>query len=319
MEVASNEIVSVIVVAGGISHYLESCLNSLRKQSYRSLEIIVIDNSLNPQFKQEIIRNYPEIRLYSEENNLFYAASLNKGISLSKGNFILCLNDDVTLDEGFIEWALRGFVLDSSIGMVSGRILRSDGITIDSTGLFLTPWRTAKERGYGKIDSGQYNCPEYIFGVSGAAALYRRKMLENIKIDPDYFDSDFRMFYEDLDLAWRAQRFGWRAYYVPEAVAYHVRGGTARQGLGIDKPYARIYLSDELHLDLIKNRYISIIKNESVFGFFLHLPFILLYDSLVYGYIIFSNICLLRRLPVILRYIKSSLKKRSLIIAGKGK
>jgi len=319
MRQASNEIVSIIVVSGGIKHYLESCLDSVRKQSYRSLEIIVIDNSLNPQFKQEIIRNYPEIRLCSEKNNLFYAESLNKGIRLSKGNFILCLNDDVTLDKGFIEVALRGFFLDSSIGMVSGKILRSDGVTIDSTGLFLTPWRTVRERGYGRKDNGQYNPPGYTFGVNGAVAFYRRRMLEDIKIGSDYFDSDFRMFYEDLDLAWRAQRFGWKAYYVPEAVAYHVRGGTARQGLGIDKSYARTYLSDELHLDLIKNRYISMIKNESVFGFFLHLPFILLYDSLVYGYIIFSNIRLLRRLPVISKYIKSSLKKRSLIISGRGK
>ena len=314
-----DKIISVIIVTCGVKDYLRQCLDSLKNQTYSNLELIVIDNSLNQNFGQEIIKDFPEIKLYSEPINLFYAGALNKGIKMSKGDFILCLNDDVTLDKRFIQEALRGFYQDSRVGMVSGKILRGDGITIDSTGLFISFSRTARERGYGIRDRGQYNYPGYIFGVNGAVAFYCRKMLEAVKIGSDYFDSDFRMFYEDLDLAWRAQRFGWKAYYVPGAIAYHVRGGTARQGLGIDKPCARTYLSDELHSDLIKNRYISIIKNESVFGFFLHLPFILLYDLLVYGYIIFSNICLLRRLPANLRYIKSSLKKRSLIKTGRGK
>lgn len=71
-------------------------------------------------------------------------------------------------------------------------------------------------------------------------------MLEEIKLGPDYFDADFRMFYEDLDLAWRANLFGWKAYYIPSAVAYHVRGGTARRRIGINKPFARKYLDEEL-------------------------------------------------------------------------
>ena len=217
------------------------------------------------------------------------------------------------MDKRFIQEALHGFYQDSSVGMVSGKILRSDGVTIDSTGLFLSPWRTVKERGYGKKDRGQFNAPGYIFGVNGAVAFYRREMLETIKIESDYFDSDFRMFYEDLDIAWRGKLFGWRAYYIPWAVTYHIRGGTARQGLGVARSYARRYLSDELHLDLIKNRYLSIIKNESIFGFLAHLPFIVLYDFLVLSYVLFSRPLLFKRLPFNLRYLKSALRKRRII------
>jgi len=79
------------------------------------------------------------------QKNLFYCEALNKEIKMSKGNFTLCLNDDVVLDKGFITEAIRGFLLDPKIGMVSGKILRSDGKTIDSTGLFLSLWRTTKE------------------------------------------------------------------------------------------------------------------------------------------------------------------------------
>ena len=313
MQEESNILVSVIVVTCGIKNYLRLCLDSLRGQTHGSLEIIVIDNSLNRGFRQEFIRRYPEVKLYSEAYNLFYTGALNKGLKLSRGNFILCLNDDVVLDKRFIQEALCGFSQDVSVGMVSGKILRSDGVTIDSTGLFLSPWRTARERGYDSKDRAQFNHPGYIFGVNGAVAFYRRKMLESIKINSEYFDSDFRMFYEDLDIAWRGNLFGWRAYYIPQAIAYHIRGGSVRQGAGIDQLYARRYLSDELHLDLIKNRHLCIIKNESALGFLIHLPFILCYDFLILGYILFFRPCLIKKIPSNLRYLKSGLEKIRII------
>ena len=139
---------------------------------------------------------------------MFYAKALNKGIENSIGDFILALNDDVILDKKYIQEALFGFYIGNDVGMVSGKILRRDRLTIDSTGLFLSPWRTARERGYSRKNNGQFNSQGHIFGVSGAIGFYRRKMLDNIKIGEDYFDSDFRMFYEDLDIAWRAHLFG---------------------------------------------------------------------------------------------------------------
>ena len=147
MEERSNKIVSVIIVTCGAGDYLLSCLDSLRRQAHKAIEVIVIDNSMNTRFRDEVIRQYPEIKIYSEKINLFFAGALNKGIGLSSQDFVLCLNDDVVLDSLFIQEAIRGFYQDSSIGMVSGKILRSDGMRIDSTGLCLTPWRTARERG----------------------------------------------------------------------------------------------------------------------------------------------------------------------------
>jgi GT2 family glycosyltransferase len=285
----SNELVSIVIVTCGTKDYLWSLLDSIKKQVHHYLEITVIDNSLSLDFKEKIGRYYPGIQVYSSPTNLFYCQAQNIGIKMSKGNFILCLNDDVVLDKSFIEKALKGFFINEKIGMVSGRILRKDGTTIDTTGLFLTPWRTAKERGYGFKNKGQFVKEEYIFGVNGAVAFYRKTMLEEIKEEGNYFDPDFRMFYEDLDIAWRAQNKGWRGYYIPQALAYHVRGGSARGGQGIEKTFARRYLSDELHMDLIKNRYLTIIKNEGFLGFLLHLPFMFLYDLIAWIFILFSR------------------------------
>jgi GT2 family glycosyltransferase len=306
----SNKLVSIIVVEGGAKNYLLPLLDSIKQQTYSHLEIKLIDNSLDPDFNRKISKQYPAIDIYQSPKNIFYCQALNIGIRKSKGDFILCLNDDVILDQRFIEEALKGFYINDKIGMVSGKILRSDKQTLDSTGLFLSPWRSAKERGYGLKDRGQFEKEEYIFGVNGAVAFYRREMLENIKIDSDYFDRDYNMFYEDLDISWRGQSLGWKAYYAPKAIAYHVRGGTVRKSNGIGRPYARRYLSEELEVDLLKNRHLTMIKNESLLGLFLHLPFIFCYEFLVLGYILFFKPQLIKKIFLNLHFLRSALFKK---------
>lgn len=313
MKSMSSRLVSIVIVTTGLKGYINSCLDSIKEQVYPNLEVLVMDNSLNQNFGQDLNKNYPYIKLSSSSKNLFYCRALNKAIELSKGDFILCLNDDVILDKRFIEEALKGFDINKRIGMVSGRILRYDGKTIDSTGLFLSCFRTAKERGYGCKDKGQFEKAGYIFGVNGAVAFYRKEMFDEIKIGSEYFDSDLRFFYEDLDIAWRAKNFGWKGYYIPSAVAYHLRGATVRYKSGINKKFARFYINDELHFDLIKNRYLTIIKNENFLDFLLHLPFIMLYDITVWGFIFLLRISLIKELLKKTIPIGSAFRKRELL------
>lgn len=311
MDEKSNRIISVIVVTAGVKDYIFSCLDSLSKQNYPANEVIVIDNSFNPDLNQRILSSLPLVRIFSGPKKLSYCESLNKGIGLARGDFILCLNDDVILSDGFIQRSIAGFDICESIGMVSAKVLRLDTKTIDSAGLYLSLWRTAKERGYGCLDKGQFETPGYIFGVTGAVAFYRRKMLEEIKIKDEYFDPDFGFFYEDLDIAWRANNFGWKGYYVPSAIAYHARGGTARQERGgVNKKYARLYINDELYFDLIKNRYLAIIKNESLMGFFIHSPFILVHDIISWFFTLLFHSILIKQLFIRPIPLKSAFYKR---------
>lgn len=306
MENSANILVSIIIITIGSKDYLSRCLDSVKAQSYPDLEVIVIDNSLKPGSFANIQESFPFIRLYSNPQNLYYGVSLNKGIGLSHGEFILCINDDVVLGQDYIRQALKGFSVKDSIGMVSGKILRMDGSTLDSTGLFLSLWYSAKERGYGRMDTGKFEKSGFIFGVSGSAAFYRKKMLEDIKRGQDYFDPDFRMFYEDLDISWRAHNRGWQAYYIPAAKAFHVRGGSFRPDSGLGAAIARKYLNPELHSELIKNRYLTILKNADPASFFTHLIPIILYDFCAWGYVLFFRPkvirIFLRNLKVILKF-----------------
>ncbi|MFA5276189.1 MAG: glycosyltransferase [Candidatus Omnitrophota bacterium] len=311
-------LVSVVVVTNGVKEYWQACLEALTRQIYNAIELILVDNSLHPGLSLEVKSKYPHVAYYSETRNLFYASGMNKGISLSSGEFLLCMNDDVVLTPDFISRAIEGFEAGPKVGMVSGKILRSTGNIIDSTGLSLSIFRTATERGYNTIDKGQFNKQDYIFGVGGAAAFYRRAALEDIKEADEYFDADFRIFYEDLDLAWRLQRQGWEGVYIPGAVAYHTRGATVRRGKGLNKRFARRYLSDELHWDLVKNRYLAMAKNETLAGFFLHLPFILVYDFFTWGVILFTRPKIFRNLPSLVRLLKNALLKPSACCRNSG-
>lgn len=314
MQTSQKISISYVIVTGGLKDYLWDLLNSLKGQkvSFES-ETIVVSNSLDTDFNRRIAQVCPEAKVFLNGRNMFYCESLNKGIRASKGDFILCLNDDVILEKSFVEEALKGFSVDKKVGMVSGKIMRSDKRTIDSTGLFLTLWRTARERGYGSPDKGNFEKREYIYGVNGAVAFYRRQMLEQVKVCGEYFDRDFHIFYEDLDIAWRAQNLGWRGYYIPEALAYHVRGATVRRQEGIGKKYARAYLSPELHMDLVKNRYLAIVKNEYFISFLFCLPFIVFYDICVFGYTLIFRPHLFKKIIAARVPLKEAIQKRRLL------
>lgn len=282
-----NGLVSVIIPTCGKQNYFAECLASLRRQTHVPLEVLVINNANQPGLTKEIFKAYPSSRIIDFSENLYYGPALNKGIEVSQGEFVLCLNDDVFLENAFIEEALKGFELDERVGMVCGKLLRPDRETIDSTGLFLTSWYGVRERGYGQKDAGQFDKPGPLFGVGGAAAFYRKKMLEGIKEKDGWFDPRFRMFFEDADLSWRARKCGWKAYYVSSAIAYHVRGGSARTPNGEGKKIARRYLPDDLQTDLIVNRYQMILKNEHFWGFFFRLVPVILYELYSWGYLLF--------------------------------
>jgi GT2 family glycosyltransferase len=125
---------------------------------------------------------------------------------------------------------------------------------VDSTGIYFTPNLRHLDRGSQEIDNGHYLKREYVFGATAAAALYRREMIDDISIDGEFFDSDFFVYREDADVAWRAQILGWRCLYTPYARGYHVRAVL---------PGNRRALPNVINMHSVKNRFLMRIKNMS--------------------------------------------------------
>jgi GT2 family glycosyltransferase len=258
-------------------------------QDAEDFEVIVIDNASSDGSVETARESFPGIRLIRNVRNEFFARAQNQGIDVSRGDFILCLNSDCVLGRGYLREVLSAINLDPKIGMVSGKILRMDRETIDSAGLFLGRNRKPAERGYGKKDKAQYDSPGYIFGVSGACAFFRKSMLEDIKDEYGYFDETFGMYYEDLDLCWRANKKGWKAYYNPKALAYHARGGSAL-GRAKGRGPNFLYLPYDLKKKYVENRYKCIRKNDTLKDYLLNLPFIIAYDIKIQPFFLLSKL-----------------------------
>lgn len=200
-------------------------------------------------------------RIVYNEENIGFAAAQNQAIAASSAEWVLTLNPDVLLLKGFIEALVNAGNQDPKIGTVCGKLLTMSSTfdfpeepVVDSTGIYFTPNLRHLDRGSLEVDNGHFRNYEYVFGATAAAALYRREMVDDIAIQGEFFDSDFFVYREDADVAWRAQLLGWKCLYVPYAKGYHVRNAL---------PGNRRALPAEINMHSVKNRFLLRIKNIS--------------------------------------------------------
>ena len=194
-------------------------------------EIIVIDNKSKDEHVLLIKERFPNVKIRPLDYNYGFAKPMNIGIRESTAEFILMLNNDAFIEPDFIGELVKVMERDEKIGSVTGKVYRVATTRrgkkiLDTTGHILYKNRLCEDRGAEKPDRGKYDKEEEIFGPCAAAAMYRRTMLEDIKIVDEYLDESFFAGREDIDLNWRAQLRGWRSWYVPQAIAHHKRSAT---------------------------------------------------------------------------------------------
>ncbi len=213
--------ISVVILTFNSVELIRYCLDTIFAQDYRNCEVIVVDNGSNDGTVDFIKKEYSQVILIENKENLGAAKARNQAIEIAQGKWILALDCDVILEKGFLN-KIMSFVKnsDKSIGMFQAKILNMDK-TIYSCGIYLSRLRRFYDIGKGRFDNGKFDVSKYIFGACSAAGLYNRQMLEQIREETGYFDERFFFLVEDVDLAWRAQRKGWKALFYPEAICYH--------------------------------------------------------------------------------------------------
>jgi hypothetical protein len=285
-----------VVVTWNSAAYVEGCLRSLRDLARPPAEVVVVDGGSGDGTAQRAREAHPGAEVIECGGNVGFCRGNNLGIARTRSPFVLVLNPDTRLHSRFLEELLPAFA-DPAVGIASGKLLRFDGRTLDSAGQELGRSRQPVDRGYGRRDRGQLDADAEVFGACGAAALYRRAMLEALAGPGGaVFDEDFFAFYEDLDLAWRARRAGWKAVYRHGAVGYHARGGTARGPGPPGRWRALLGRAPELRFHVAKNRYLTILKNDTPGAYLANLPFILARDLPLLGLLLVTSPGVLGRL-----------------------
>ncbi|MGC2423985.1 MAG: glycosyltransferase family 2 protein [Nitrospirota bacterium] len=302
--------ISAVVVTWNSAREIGGCLSSLSSDAALS-EIIVVDNA-SLDATREIVRGYPLARLMENAENSGFAAAANQGIAESAGEFIFLVNPDVSFKDGFLSTLAAGLESDPAAGAAAPRLLRPDGKTIDSAGLVMRKNRKAIDCGRDLPDSAEFSSPCRVFGACGAAALYRRSMLEDTKISGECFDESFFAYKEDVDLAWRANLMGWKTIYVPKAIAFHSRGWKGKPGGGLS---GRRSMPREIRRHSHKNRYLSILKNDDPVNFVKDLPYIMPYEFKLILFSLFFEPFLLMAFWDIIRLLPETLRKRREIMS----
>ena len=274
----NQPLVSVIIVSWNGTKHIYRCLEHIYNQTYSNIEIIIVDNHSTDGSIENIIRLYPNIIYILNDTNKGYAAGANQGLNLSKGEFVIPLNQDVCLEENFISLCVNRIVLDSSIGVIGGRVFA--WVENELTDFLRkgegehTSWR---KRFQGKGGVFIDNNEAFVFQPSGSSSFCRKAMLLDLKeFTCDYYDEEFETGWEDADLYFRMHLRGWSCLFFPKAKVWHVGSGS------VGGKATLLTKKLDYQTRILRNRYFTIIKNIPTH--------FLLYLS---PYLVFTELCLI--------------------------
>ena len=229
--------VAVVVVNYDRRELLRECLQSLASGGEAPL-VVVVDNGSVDGSPEAARDAYPGAEVLVLPHNTGFSHAYNVGISRALvlgAEGVLVLNNDTRVAPGALAALAAAAALDEAadpprrVGMVAARVvLGVDGTTLDGTGQRITRDGFGKLEGSG-LPADAVQAPRETFCPYGAAAFFRRELLEDVAADGEWFDEEFRLYCEELDLGWRARLRGWSCVYEPGAWIWHQRGGTAGQ------------------------------------------------------------------------------------------
>ena len=251
--------IAVIIVNWNGKKYLKDCFDSLEAQTEKNFKVIFVDNGSEDDSVDFIKANYLEAELPSLEivqlraNTGFcfgYNTGIKKALEDKNINYVIVLNNDTKLDEKYVKELQSCAENRPEAGSIQPKVLNFfEKNKIDCAGIYISRDGTAHNRGYGK-DEKKYSDEKEILGANGTASLFTRQALEKTAFPGNnYFDEDHFAFYEDVDLAWRMKKAGFKSYFCPQALAYHVHSGTAGKA-SLLKAY---YLHRNYFFMVIKN------------------------------------------------------------------
>ena len=204
--------------------WLKDSIESVYAQTEQDFELIIVDNGSTDESLEQA-RSYcgrPNFTLIENGTNTGFSHAVNQGIARAKGEYVVMFNNDAFAEPGWLAELIRTAETDPKIFAVQSLMLRHfERELADDAGDYVTWMGFACKTGDGRRAS-RYTRQKRIFSACGGAALYRKSILEEIGV----FDELFFAYYEDVDLSWRANNFGYKNVYCPTARCRHICGAT---------------------------------------------------------------------------------------------
>lgn len=264
--------VSINLVTWNGKKYLPYCLDSIAKQTFRDFSLFILDNG-STDGTQEYLKNcllpVADCRLVFNEENAGFAGGHNQALRATESDYVLMLNQDIILEQNFLEEIVKFLESRPKAAAVTGKLLRWDfpdnakTDLIDSAGIKIFKNHRAVETGAGEMDGEEWNASKEVFGVSGAAPIYRRSALNEVAVNGEVFDEDFFSYKEDVDLAYRLRLAGFEAWFLPAARAYHDRSARSSRKGDAEAARRRKSKSAFVNYHSYKNHLFFLIKDVS--------------------------------------------------------
>ncbi len=231
---------SIIIVSFNTKDLLYDCLLSLKKlENEAHFEVIVSDNGSEDGSIEMVRKDFPKVMLVENGKNLGFAAGNNAARKSAHGKFILFLNSDTVVPAGAIEKSLKYISEHKDIGALSCKtVLPSGALDKDARRSFPTPWVAFTHFSHlDRLFPKSSLFSKYWYGnippdvthdidvLQGAFCLTRKEVLDSI----DWFDEDYFLDGEDVDLCWKMKEKGWRIVYYPEVWITHIKKGTKKK------------------------------------------------------------------------------------------
>jgi len=287
-------------------HFLEICLNALRRQTFRDFETILVDNGSEDGSAEYVQANFPEVNQVALNDNRGFCGGNIAGYEQARGQLIVLLNNDTEADAHWLEEMHKASEQYPGLGSFASKMLLFDvRDRIDNCGFGLTKVGTPVDLGRNELDGRGWSEPRKVFGACGGAAGYRRSMLQEV----GFFDPDLFMTFDDVDLSFRAQLRGFECMFIPGAMVYHHLGPT------ITKYPARKAYFEQRNIDLVylKNMPRSLILLALPKRLIFELGCALYFFRLGVGTAFFkAKLHVIRELPAVLRKRREILGKRTL-------
>ena len=243
---------SIIIVNWNGKRFLDDCLGSLRRQTFRNFETILVDNGSSDGSAEYIQSRFPEVRLVVLNENRGFTGGNLAGYELASGTIVVLLNNDTEAAPAWLEEIHKASTLHPNAGSFASKMMYfDDRDRIENCGFDLGTFGATLELGRDELDSSHWKALREVFGACGGAVAYRRSMLDQI----GFLDPDFFMVYEDVDLSFRAQLHGYGCIHIPTAIVFH----RYRASLGAGSPRQVFYSQRNIEFVYFKNMPLGLI------------------------------------------------------------